>query len=253
MNVKAFIITLPRATERAAQVERIKTLCPLPCEVIEAVDGRAMTDAQRQAYVGHRLFRPHYPFTLRPGEIGHFLSQRKAWKAITDQQLDAALLLEDDIELDTSIFNDGLKLALSTMASLDIVKFRAPTHQRSAPLCLHSPLIRIPALAPLGTTSLLVTRAAAEQLLELTQVFDRPADAFLQLSWVTGIHPRIVVPAGVEEISHRLGGSMIQSKKRSIGETIYRNIARPMYRAQINSFAKWTDLKRIYRSRSRAA
>jgi len=253
MDVKAFIITLPTAVDRRAQVERIKTLCPLACEVIDAVDGRAMSENDRQKYVGSHLFRPHYPFSLRAGEVGHFLSQRKAWQRIIDQQLDAALLLEDDIELDTRVFNSGLRLAISRLDDVDIVKFRAPTRGRSDMHRGLSPLVHRPALAPLGTTSLLVTRGAAERLLSLTHTFDRPTDAFLQLSWVTGIHPRIIIPAGVEEISHRLGGSSIQSKHRPIQETIYRNIARPIYRAKVNGLAHWTELKRLYNLRRAAA
>jgi GR25 family glycosyltransferase involved in LPS biosynthesis len=250
MNVKAFIISLPQATDRKAQVQRIRSSCPLACDVIDAVDGRSMSAEERNKYIAKKLYRPHFPFDLRPGEIGHFLSQRKAWQTIIDQGLDAALLLEDDIELNDSIFNHGLSLAINSIHSMDVIKFRAPTRGRRPPLLQSMPEVQSPALAPLGTTSLLVARGAAERLLSLTERFDRPADAFLQLSWVTGIQPKIVVPAGVEEVSHMLGGSTIQSKKRSFRETIYRNIARPWYRMQLHSIAQWkrltsTDLSRL--------
>ena len=250
MKAKAFIISLPNAVNRRSHVERIQSLCPIPSEVISAVDGRAMSDADRQKCIGVKLYRPYFPFQLRPGEVGHFLSQRKMWQAIVDQNLEAALLLEDDIEINQEIFERGLELAIRSLRDVDIIKFRAPTRRRSPQNLSRHPSIQSPPLAPLGTTSLLVSQGAAVRLLSLTQQFDRPTDAFLQLSWVTGISPRIVVPAGVQEISHLLGGSSIQSKKRSYQETIYRNIARPWYRMQLHSIARWkrlinTDLTRL--------
>lgn len=249
MKVKAFVITLPSAIERQDQVKKILSLCPIPAEVISAVDGRAMSETDRQSFTRNKLHRPYFPFQLRPGEIGHFLSQRKAWQTIVDQELDAALLLEDDVELDELVFSQGLALAIKESTRMDIIKFRAPTRRQRQPSRTHSSVVQYPAVAPLGTTSLLVGRGAAERLLSLTKQFDRPADAFLQLTWVTGIQPKIVVPAGVEEVSHRLGGSTIQSKSRSVRETIYRNIARPWYRMQLHGIARWNRLIGTHSSR----
>jgi GR25 family glycosyltransferase involved in LPS biosynthesis len=242
MNVRAFIISLPSAVNRREQVRKIQSICPIASDIIDAVDGRAMHEWEREKYVGKNLFRPYFPFQLRPGEIGHFLSQRKAWQAILDQELDAALLLEDDIEIDLQVFGSGLDLALNAINEVDIIKFRAPTRRRTPLNQGAEQAINTPVVAPLGTTSFLVTNGAAQRLLAVTKRFDRPADALLQLSWVTGIKPRTITPSGVQEVSHLLGGSSIQTKKRTLFETLYRNIARPCYRTKLQCHARLPGL-----------
>jgi GR25 family glycosyltransferase involved in LPS biosynthesis len=86
----------------------------------------------------------------------------------------------------------------------------------------------------LGATSLVVSHGAAKRLLELTEKFDRPVDTFLQMSWVTGIRPRVIIPSGVNEISNRLNGSTIHIKKRTLLDTFSRNLLRPVYRLQVS-------------------
>jgi len=46
MKVSAFIIHLTRAAERKAQVRSLVTSLPCPAEIMEAVDGREITDDQ---------------------------------------------------------------------------------------------------------------------------------------------------------------------------------------------------------------
>ena len=50
------------------------------------------------------LYDPAYPFILNNGEIGCFLSFRKAWQNIVDQNLSAGLIFEDDVSLNLQIF-----------------------------------------------------------------------------------------------------------------------------------------------------
>ena len=58
----------------------------------------------------YNLHAPHYPFALRPGEVGCFLSHRAVWAALLESNADAALVLEDDVELDEG-FQAALDLA----------------------------------------------------------------------------------------------------------------------------------------------
>ena len=51
-------------------------------EVLPAVDGRVMSEAERGAICRPVLHRPAYPFPPKPGEIGCFLSHRRAWERI---------------------------------------------------------------------------------------------------------------------------------------------------------------------------
>ena len=233
MRIKAFVITLKDALERRQQVERIVATCPIETEVLMGIDGRAMTSDELHSVVAEKLFRPFYPFALRPGEIGNFLSQRLAWQTIVDQHLDAALILEDDIEIHSTQFDKGLELALRELSPTSIIKFRPSRLDGNA---TDTRLIS-PRLAPLGNTSQIIAGGAAQRLLDCSRKFDRPSDTFMQLSWITGLHPQMIVPAGVSEISHQLGGSLIQHKGRSFSEKIYRNLARTWYRFQLKRMA----------------
>ncbi|HBJ33717.1 MAG TPA: glycosyl transferase [Planctomycetaceae bacterium] len=239
MKTTAFIITLKRAVERLPQVERIRTACPIRCETLEAVDGRGLTDEQRSLLVSQGQHRPRYPFTMRDGEVGVFMSHRKAWQEIISRDLDAGLILEDDLEIDVTAFGNAWDLALKHVQVNDYIKFPVPKRNRGFESAGKPAQIQTPTVIPLGATSQLVTRGAAKQLLALTEKFDRPVDTFIQMNWVTGITPRIVSPSGITEVSHLLGGSTIQKKDRPLRESIYRNVKRPTYRLKVCVNAYW--------------
>jgi len=231
MNTKALIIHLKRATDRRPQVDRLKKQCPLPAEVIDAVDGEIL-DAETVRSTYHRsIHEPHYPFELRTAETACFLSHRKCWQTILDQNLDAALILEDDVELDDPVFRDALKLASQHFTCDDFVRFPAKRREVAAATraATASHELIVPRVAGVGMVGQLVGKGAARTLLETTQIFDRPVDSFLQMAWITGVWPTSVYPSGISEKSAQLGGSRI-SKQKSWSETLRREILRPWYR-----------------------
>lgn len=239
MNVESFVITLERATERKPQVARIKSLSPVACQELSAVDGSLLSQEERARYVVRHLYQPWYPFDLRVGEIGVFLSHRKAWQAIIDRDLDAGLIFEDDVEIEDGVFQHSFQFALSRICPKQFYKFNVKNRKRSQPgqFVTHKPLV-----VPLGAQAQLVERETAQRLLALTETFDRPIDSFLQLSWLTGIETIVVEPSGITEVSRQLGGSTIQVKQRPVWETIYRNLIRPIYRSQIRAMSTWAAL-----------
>lgn len=244
MNIECFVITLDRAVERKPQVEKIKAHCPVVCHELAAVDGQQLSSGQQARWVRPQLYWPRYPFTLRVGEIGVFLSHRKAWQEIVDRGLDAGLILEDDVEIDHAVFGRSFHLACSRIARNQVFKFKSQKADRpSAPGEQPQVATRKPLVVPLGATSLLVEREAAQRLLALTETFDRPIDSFLQMSWQTGVETIVVEPSGITEVSQRLGGSTIQVKQRPGRETAYRNLIRPVYRLQIRARSTWAALR----------
>ncbi|MBC7965224.1 MAG: glycosyl transferase, partial [Fuerstia sp.] len=121
------------------------------------------------------------------------------------------------------------------MVAGDYIQFQVRDIDSSWPVVVrdekHS-LIQ-PRPSPLRTTAQIVTWAAAKRLLELTTCIDRPVDAFLQLTWVTGVPIKVVLPRVVTEISQQIGGSTLGGKGRPWHERLRREILRPIYRAQI--------------------
>jgi len=232
--VKAFIIHLERATDRQPQVEELIRKLPVETDVVNAIDGRTL-DAQTISSVYRRsAHKPCYPFQLSTNEIACFLSHRKAWQAIVDQEIDAGLVLEDDVEL-TPEFAAAYSAACQVLKVDSFIRF--PFREReSGRVVLTTETSRIiePVPVGLGMVAQLIGRGAAQRLLSATEIFDRPVDTTAQMNWVTGLKPLSVLPGGVKEISVRLGGSTIQ-KSRSLPDKLKREILRPLYRWKIKS------------------
>jgi len=235
MNFSGFVITLERAVERRPQREWILANAPFACEPLSAVDGVAMTESDVAKIYQRQLYSPRYPHTLRRGEIGCFLSHRKAWQEIVDRGLDASVILEDDVTFDP----DKLRLAIDFLKARvqpnDYIQFQVRELENNYPPLAQAGQHSIVQPRPviLRTTAQLVTREAAKRLLEVTQQIDRPVDTFLQMTWITEAPVKMLLPRIVQEISQNLGGSTLGGRKKPWMEKLTREIVRPIYRAQI--------------------
>ena len=237
MNIKAFIIHLTRATDRKPQVDRLIHELPVKTEIIDAVDSRTLTDAEIGRVYKHKLHAPRYPFELSKNEIACFLSHRKAWQAIVDQQLDAGFVIEDDIEL-TDVFNAAFHAVSNHFEPGSFVRFTFRDDREDGREVFRNNEVRIiiPNPIGLGMVAQLVSFDAAKKLLAITERFDRPVDTTIQMRWVTDLQPLAVIPGGVKEISAQLGGTTIQHKK-SLSDKLKREIMRPIYRMRVRGFS----------------
>lgn len=235
MRAHAFILHLPRATARRENAHALLESCGLPGEIWQAVDGRELSETERAAVLGKRLFEPPYPFTLNPGEIGLFISQRAVWAEIVARGLDAGLIIEDDVTLDAGIFPDALALACAHVGSLGYVQLQnRPPKDAGEPIATQGTCrLTQPQVTPLRTSAQLVSHAGAKRLLARSERFDRPIDTYVQSHWHTGLRPGVIYPAGVRTISDALEGSTIQGGKRSPGEKVARELLRFRYRRRI--------------------
>lgn len=238
MKIDCMIIHLERAHARLPRVEAAVDMVPLRSYVVAAVDGQQMSDEQSQAYV-RKLLRPTYPFPLRQSEIATFHSHRACWKKIVDDDLDAALILEDDLQLDPEIFPKALDLAISNVQPGDFVRFPIKLRENALHEVASAGSVRLQSYdqIALGMVAQLVTRDAAKALLAASRKFDRPVDNVLQMQWVHDVRVLTVWPSGVHEISAQLGGSLI-GRKSGLVEKIRREILRPIYRRKIHTLAK---------------
>jgi GR25 family glycosyltransferase involved in LPS biosynthesis len=235
-KIGCFIIHLERATARQANVELLRKELPIKPSIIKAVDGASMEGTQKAHYKTY-LLRPSYPFALRAAEIATFLSHRESWQAIIDQDLDAALIIEDDVALEESVFLHALNAAQTHLSQGDIVRFPIKNREKPGKVLLSEGgcLVFAPKSIGLGMVVQLVTRDAARVLLEKTRRFDRPVDTYLQMRWDHRLRILTVVPSGVKEISADLGGSLIGERK-GLWDRIRREILRPFYRAKLTLY-----------------
>lgn len=239
-NIGCFIIHLQRATTRLARVECLSRELPITPSIIDAIDGSGMTRNEEKHYKRH-LSRsgPSYPFTLLPTEVATFLSHRKCWQAILDADMDAALILEDDIALEPLVFAQAYEMALSCLAPGDLIRFPIKLREKPAEIILEAEGVSIikPKKIGLGMCAQLVTRDAARKLLERTESFDRPVDTYLQMSWDHELRVLSVWPSGVSEISAEIGGSLIRQRK-AFRSRLRREILRPLYRLRLSLYLK---------------
>jgi GR25 family glycosyltransferase involved in LPS biosynthesis len=237
-DVKAFILHLDRAVQRQPQVERLRAALPCPSEIVAATDGARLTQQEVDAVYVRQLHRPRFSFALNRAEIGVFLSHRAAWRRIVAQNLDYALVFEDDAEIDREAFAAACAFARKTRAQWDYALAPAPQTRISGAVLAQAngvALIR-PKTPPLRAIAQFVSRESALRLLAATERFDRPIDTFLQMSWVTGVELLAFQPSGVRDASGALGGSTIQRKSLGFGEKLRHEIARPIYRAQVSAW-----------------
>ncbi|MEP0154135.1 MAG: glycosyltransferase family 25 protein [Pseudophaeobacter sp.] len=230
----SLIIHMPGSGKRAANVEHLLFTLP-DAEVIEAVNGRAVAAEVSDILHPGDLHKPSYPFRLSPGEIGCFLSHRRCWQRIVDAGWDYALIVEDDLALDHSLWADVLML-ITEQASTDSF-IRLPAKRREMPVAQHAQQgeskLFLPRVIGLQTVAQIVGRAAAKRLLAATEQLDRPVDTFLQMHWIHQQQIQTILPNGVSEQTEALGGSTIQ--KRKSGSKLGREFKRSLYRAQVST------------------
>ena len=237
-NYKCFIIHLKRAKNRKPYVDNIISKLNMTSEIIDAVDGKLLTDNNISNYYSETpLHCPSYPFKVNKGEIGCFLSFRKAWQKIVDQKLSAGLVFEDDVSLDIEIFNESLTSALKWIDEYGYIQFQVrdiPKNSKSIKSDHRVHLLQ-PMPTLLRCSAQLVSYSTAKKLLEITKRFDRPVDGLLQLNWDTKINITTISPSGVIDNTHASGGSNL-SLKIPLNLKLKQELSRIKYRYYINKY-----------------
>lgn len=234
-RVEAFIIHLARAEKRRPQVEWLKGKLPLPVHVVDGVDGLVLDDVRAAAVYRRHLQSPRYPFELRRTEIACFLSHRKAWQEIVDRDLDAGLIVEDDVAVDEHLLPRVLDLAMGIAGPSDYIRLPFRSYTDKGAVIVADGAVRIvqPKHLGLGMQMQLVGRDAARALLAKTELFDRPVDTTLQLDRIGGVRMLAASPVCIRQIGEQLGGTVVQNKKKGIGEVLSREAKRGWYRLSL--------------------
>jgi glycosyl transferase family 25 len=232
-TMRSFIIHMSSSTARRPNAEQLCADLP-DAELIEAVNGRDPAQIAGVTLHPGNLHRPHYPFALRPAEIGVFESHRLIWRKMVDEGIDLAITAEDDLRIDPDRMNAALDL-LRPIATPDHY-IRIPVKQRETAAQtlaerdgLH---LILPKVIGLQCVCQVVGRKAAERLLAATDHIDRPVDTFLQMHWITGQPVHALLGSGNQEVAREIGGSTIQTKP-PLTDKLTREFKRAAYRAQL--------------------
>ncbi len=237
-NYKCFIIHLKRAKNRKPYVDNIISKLNMTSEIIDAVDGKLLTDKNvLNHYSETPLYSPSYPFKVNKGEVGCFLSFRKAWQKIVDQKLSVGLIFEDDVSLHLDTFNESLTSALKWIDEYGYIQFQVrdiPKNSKSIKSYQGVHLLQ-PMPTLLRCSAQLVSYSTAKKLLEITKRFDRPVDGLLQLNWDTKINITTISPSGVIDNTRASGGSNL-SLKIPLNQRLKQEFNRIKYRYYIKKY-----------------
>ena len=239
-DYKCFIIHLKRAKNRKPYVDDLISKLNMTSEIIDAVDGKFLTNENiLNHYSETPLYSPSYPFKINKGEVGCFLSFRKAWQKIVDQKLTAGLIFEDDVSLNLDTFNKSLTLALKWIEEYGYIQFQVrdiPKKSKSIK-SYHGVHLLHPMPTLLRCSAQLVSYSTAKKLLEMTKKFDRPVDGLLQLNWDTKINITTITPSGVIDNTYASGGSNL-SLNIPLSQKLKQEFNRIKYRYYIKKYTK---------------
>jgi len=244
MQVHVFVLHLVRASARRENAQALlqdaKDIGGLKGEIWSAVDGSAMSSTELESSVGADLFDPPYPFALKTGEIGCTLSHRQIWAEMQMRDAEAALILEDDAEIDPEPFAAALAVARAHIGQLGYIQFQTRAPKGKTHLVDTSGACRliVPERGGLRTTAQMVSREAAARLLAVSDPFDRPVDTLVQSHWHTGLRPAMIYPAGILDVADELDGSTIQAGPKRWTEKLSREMSRGIYRAGVNRLSR---------------
>lgn len=232
--MRSFIIHMSSSTPRRANAEQLCAQLP-DAELFEAVNGRDPDQIAEVSLHRGNLHRPHYPFPLRPAEIGVFQSHRRIWQKMVDENIDLAIITEDDLRIDPERLRHALD-TLDPIATPDHY-IRIPVKQREVAVQTladqNGVRLILPKVIGLQCVCQMVGRNAAKRLLTATDQIDRPVDTFLQMHWITGQPIHALMGSGNREVAREIGGSTIQTKP-PLSDKLTREFKRAAYRAKLH-------------------
>ena len=98
--MRSYIINLAAATWRKEYMNNVlKDVVGLDIKWMEAVDGKCLTDEEKEQLFDEKRFIRYFGKNIKRGEIGCALSHQKCYKDLIDSDDEVAIVFEDDIVL----------------------------------------------------------------------------------------------------------------------------------------------------------
>ena len=201
--MRAYVINLARSLDRRTHVMAELDRTGLDYEFITAVDGRTIDLEDRRLVDPRLLAKNNFP----AGTAGCALSHLQAYRRILEDGADAALVLEDDVELPDDLGALAHALAAHlTGAEVVLLNYASPTRCRvspegSVPLA-SSRLLALPIdiTDMVNAAAYVITRPACERMLESAPPIRANADDW-HYFFTEGIIDRIrcVLPLPVDK------------------------------------------------------
>ena len=102
--MKIFVISLSNAFDRQQYIKSQLDSRNVPFEFISAINGNALSDLEKENQYDNKKAKIYYFKELSAGEIGCALSHRSVYEKIIKENIERAIVLEDDIVLKPDFF-----------------------------------------------------------------------------------------------------------------------------------------------------
>jgi glycosyl transferase family 25 len=204
VTVPVFVINLERDTARRRRMEALLAAAGLEAEFVTAVDGRALSDAERARRDRARSLRV-YGVELFDTELACCLSHLQVYERIVRDGIAAALVMEDDIALDSDFADIVRDLAARDIPDWLVIRLTSLRQRVAEPRSAKfrgTPVAALPrgrALYRLKTHVLgggayLIRRDGAARMLDYAGRPFMAIDQMMDRYWENGILPFVVRP-----------------------------------------------------------
>ncbi|MDR1818550.1 MAG: glycosyltransferase family 25 protein [Puniceicoccales bacterium] len=221
-RVPIFVINLPSDAERLRSIETQLRALALDFRVQEAVRGSALSDSDmRRLYDGEKAVSFKRPLAreLTRAEIGCALSHLAVYKKLEEENLDCALILEDDAQLfqEVPVVLERLVSKIKSDSASIVLLTRARNYRRwgTVPLDYARKLVFLPPCRRWdGAHGYFITRKTAKILSEKLFPVWSVADDFNQFQEEFGITLMAVVPYCISLTSHCKTSNILPETKK---------------------------------------
>lgn len=186
-----FVINLKTSPDRRAAARAQLAAAGLSPTFVDAVDGRAMADAEVAALVDFEGRLRRAPKPLNRAEVGCYLSHVSVLERIVAQDIPQALVMEDDLLATAELAPVLDALASLALPPYDIVKIGISEPQTKPfvpilPLTAASSLVRRRNVVN-SNMAYVITRAGAARFLRYARPIRYPVDVAMNRAWRHGL------------------------------------------------------------------
>ena len=197
-----YVISLKASTSRRRAMTARMAALGLDFSFIDGVIGKDVPAAQRAALLSDR--RRHYlGAPLSDGALGCLMSHRRAWEVIRDTKADAAIILEDDADLAPEVL-DVLPRIATLKGRFDLINLHHTSGRPLVDVARISPThaLTITRYVSIGAIGYVVSRTAAEKLLDVSVPGIFEVDVLMNRWWEHGLKTLVLTPPVVQEDGH---------------------------------------------------
>jgi len=202
------IISLNNSTARRDLCAGMMGAAGLPFTFFDAINGATINARTRKRYYDETANMERFKRPLSTSEIGCYLSHLALWKQIAKSKTGAAVILEDDAQIDA-----GLKTFLKQIKNYDLEDMYLKLDGVPETLDLGNAtttkmtlgrrkVIHAPQIAP-RTTGYIIGARAARKMIAGRKSFFRPVDIDIKHYWEHGVPVWTVMPQLVCETRYQ--------------------------------------------------